>query len=137
MADTDFNVEAFLEKENLSVEDLSKLKKAHLRAIVEHANVTVPTSATKAGLIQAISVHLDLGERQVEPAQSSFELEKLRLELEFKEKEREEREFKLKMAEIEKEVELKSWKSVLPVLRTLCHHPPVPVQVLIWQRTSG
>ena len=61
MADTDFNVEAFLQKENLSVEDLSKLKKAHLRAIVEHANVTVPTSATKAGLIQAISVHLDLG----------------------------------------------------------------------------
>ena len=84
MADTDFNVEAFLEKENLSVEDLSKLNKAHLRAIVEHANVTVPTSATKAGLIQAISVHLDLGERQAEPAQSSFELEKLRLELEFK-----------------------------------------------------
>ena len=126
MADTDFNVEAFLEKENLSVEDLSKLKKAHLRAIVEHANVTVPTSATKAGLIQAISMHLDLGERQAEPAQSSFELEKLRLELEFKERERErerereerererereekEREFnfKLKMAEIEKEVELK------------------------------
>ena len=119
MADTDFNVEAFLEKENLSVEDLSKLKKAHLRAIVEHANVTVPTSATKAGLIQAISVHFDLGERQVQPAQSSFELEKLRLELEFKreerEREREEREkerefnFKLKMAEIEnqKEVELK------------------------------
>ena len=61
MADTDFNVEAFLQKENLSVEDLSKLKKAHLRAIVEHANVTVPTSATKAGLVQAISVHLDLG----------------------------------------------------------------------------
>ena len=92
MADTDFNVEAFLEKENLSVEDLSKLKKAHLRAIVEHANVTVPTSATKAGLVQAISVHLDLGERQAEPAQtvqSSFELEKLRLELEFKERERE------------------------------------------------
>ena len=92
MADTDFNVEAFLEKENLSVEDLSKLKKAHLRAIVEHANVTVPTSATKAGLIQAISVHLDLGERQAEPAQtvqSSLELEKLRLELEFKERERE------------------------------------------------
>ena len=74
MADTGFNVEAFLEKENLSVEDLSKLKKAHLRAIVEHANVTVPTSATKAGLIQAISVHFDLGERQAEPTQSSFEL---------------------------------------------------------------
>ena len=129
MADTDFNVETFLEKENLSVEDLSKLKKAHLRAIVEHASVTVPTSATKAGLIQAISVHLDLGERQAEPAQtvqSSLELEKLRLELEFqrerereereREREREEREredrekereFKLKMAEIEKEVELK------------------------------
>ena len=91
MADTDFNVEAFLEKENLSVEDLSKLKKAHLRAIVEHANVTVPTSATKAGLIQAISVHLDLGERQAEPAQtvqSSLELEKLRLELEFRKKEK-------------------------------------------------
>ena len=109
MADTDFNVEAFLEKENLSVEDLSKLKKAHLRAIVEHANVTVPTSATKAGLVQAISVHLDLGERQAEPAQtvqSSLELEKLRLELEFQREEKE-REFKLKMAEIEKEVELK------------------------------
>ena len=92
MADTDFNVEAFLEKENLSVEDLSKLKKAHLRAIVEHANVTVPTSATKAGLVQAISVHLDLGERQAEPAQtvqSSLELEKLRLELEFQREERE------------------------------------------------
>ena len=123
MADTNFNVEAFLQKENLSVEDLSKLKKAHLRAIVEHANVTVPTSATKAGLVQAISVHLDLGERQAEPAQtvqSSLELEKLRLELEFQREEREreereredrekEREFKLKMAEIEnqKEVELK------------------------------
>ena len=129
MADTDFNVEAFLQKENLSVEDLSKLKKAYLRAIVEHANVTVPTSATKAGLVQAMSVHLDLGERQAEPAQtvqSSLELEKLRLELEFqreeREREREERErerereekerefnFKLKMAEIEsqKEVELK------------------------------
>ena len=94
MADTDFNVEALLQKENLSVEDLSKLKKAHLRAIVEHANVTVPTSATKAGLVQAISVNLDLGlgERQAEPAQtvqSSLELEKLRLELEFKERERE------------------------------------------------
>ena len=101
-----------------------------MRAIVEHANVTVPTSATKAGLVQAISVHLGLGERQAEPAQSSFELEKLRLELEFKEREREreererEREERgkgkgrekrkekrgnssLKMAEIEKEVELK------------------------------
>ena len=92
MADTDFNIEAFLQKENLSVEDLSKVKKAHLRAIVEHANVTVPTSATKAGLVQAISVHLDLGERQAEPAQSvqsSLELEKLQLELEFQREERE------------------------------------------------
>ena len=107
MADTDFNVEAFLEKENLSVEDLSKLKKAHLRAIVEHANVTVPTSATKAGLIQAISVHLNLGERQAEPAQtvqSSLELEKLRLEFEFKERERE-REEREREREREKERE--------------------------------
>ena len=116
MADThaDFNVEAFLQKENLSVEDLSKLKKAHLRAIVEHANVTVPTSATKAGLVQAISVHLDLGERQAERAQtvqSFLELEKLRLELEFKERERErereEREREREESEREREREEK------------------------------
>ena len=89
MADTDFNVEASLQKENLSVEDLSKLKKAHLRAIVDHASVQVPPSATKAGLVRTISVHLGLVERQAEPAQSSFELEKLRLELEFQREERE------------------------------------------------
>ena len=154
MADTDFNVEAFLEKENLSVEDLSKLKKAHLRAIVEHANVTVPTSATKAGLVQAISVHLDLGERQAEPAQtvqSSLELEKLRLELEFKErKERErkrkkekekkgkgkekkgrrrereekEREFKLKMAEIENQKEVELKKLEISATSSQNSVPP-------------
>ena len=57
MADLDFNVEAFLEKENLLVEDLSKLKKVHMGVIVDHANVRVPPSAMKAGLVQAISVH--------------------------------------------------------------------------------
>ena len=81
MVEADFNVEAFLGKASLSVEDLSKLKKAHLRAIVDHVSVRVPPSATKAGLVQVISVHLSLGDRQAEAAQSSFELEKLRLEL--------------------------------------------------------
>ena len=67
MADQDFDVEAFPEKENLSVEDLPKLKKARLQAMVDHASVRVSPSATKAGLVQAISRHLGVEERQSLP----------------------------------------------------------------------
>ena len=57
-----FNVEEFLGKEGLSIQDLKLLKKENLRAICDYFELSVAKSARKDELVQAISQHLNLTE---------------------------------------------------------------------------
>ena len=120
-----FEAEAFLENENLTVQDLSSLQKVQLREVLNCLKITMPLAARKDALVQAIATHLSLeidDEQDGSSADSSIELEKFKLELEFKKAEAEklqERERERELQEREKERELQEREREREISRKL------------------
>ena len=86
---SDLEVEEFVEKEDLSIEDLERLSKADLRKVAAHLGVKVPTAARKDKLFEAVCAQLDLSSKTTETAvmgNAELELQKFKMQMEFEER---------------------------------------------------
>ncbi len=112
---SEFDAQAFVDSEDLSIDKLRQLTKDELHEVAKHVHVEISRSAKKAKLVNVLAGRLNLElfqspqtfDREIELAKIELEKERLRLEFEGKEKDKERELRKLELQEKEKEREFK------------------------------